>query len=103
LAAEDDLINDIAHDERLRKAKERGEEDESSTQQAFPPVPADKGAQVLEVSLETRIALLAGHTVFRQFPGKAPSKKGKPGAHVSALTSQKKTETFSSILKNYIS
>jgi hypothetical protein len=87
----------------LRKAKERGEEDESSTQQALPPVSADKRAQVLEVSLETSIALPAGHPVFRQFPGKAPFKKGKPGIHVSALTSQKKAETFSLIFRNYIS
>jgi hypothetical protein len=87
----------------LRKAKERGEEDESSTQQALPPVPLDKRPQVLEVSLETRIAFLAGHTVFRQFPGKAPFKEGKPGAHESILMLQKKGKTFSSIFGNNIS
>ncbi len=68
LTVEDDDINDIAHDERLRKTEQRGEDDESGTHQALPPMPSDKGAQVLEVSFEAGIALLRGETVFWQFP-----------------------------------
>ncbi len=68
MTVEDDVINDIAHDEGLRKTEQRGEDDESGAHQALPPMPADKRAQVLEVSFEAGIALLAGETVFGQFP-----------------------------------
>ncbi len=68
LTVEDDVINDIAHDERLRKTEQRGEYDESGAQQALPPMPSDKRAQVLEVSFEAGIALLRGEAVFGQFP-----------------------------------
>ncbi len=44
LAVEDDIINNIAHDEGLRKTEQRGEDDESCTHQALPPMPADNRA-----------------------------------------------------------
>jgi hypothetical protein len=68
LTVEDDVINNIAHYEGLRKTEQRGEDDESGAHQAFPPMPADKRAQVLEVSFEAGIALFAGEAVFGQFP-----------------------------------
>jgi len=68
LTVEDDVINNIAHDEGLRKTEQRGEDDESGAHHAFPPMPADKRAQVLKVSLEAGIALLRGEAVFWQFP-----------------------------------
>ncbi len=68
LTIEDDVINDIAHDEGLRETEQRGEDDESGTHKALPPMPLNKRSQVLEVSFEAGIALLAGEAVFGQFP-----------------------------------
>jgi len=68
LTVEDDVINNIAHYERLGKTEQRGEYDESGAHQALPPMSADKRAQVLEVSFEAGIALLCGEAVFWQFP-----------------------------------
>ncbi len=88
LTVEDDVINNIAHDEGLRKTEQRGEDDESGAHQALPPMPADKRAQVLEVSFEARITLLRGETVFWHLPGKTAFKIGEPVAHVLNQASQ---------------
>ena len=100
LTVEDDVINDIAHDEGLRKTEQRGEDDESGAQQAFPPMPADKRAQVLEVSLEAGIALLRGEAVFWHLPGKTAFKIGEPVVHVLNQASRNMGETYS--LEYYI-
>jgi len=68
LTVENDVINDIAHDKGLRKAEQRGEDDESGAHQALPPMTSDKRTQVLEVGFKTRIAFLRGEAVFGQFP-----------------------------------
>ncbi len=48
MTAQDDIINDIAGDERLWKSKKGCEDDEAGAQQPFSPVAFDKGLQVFE-------------------------------------------------------
>ena len=100
MTVEDDVINDIAHDEGLRKTEQRGEYDESGTHQALPPMPSDKRAQVLEVSLKAGIALLRGEAVLGHLPGKTAFKIGEPDVHVLNQASRNMGETYS--LEYYI-
>jgi len=100
LTVEDDVINNIAHYKRLRKTEQRGEDDESGAHHAFPPMPSDKRAQVLEISLEAGIALLRGEAVFWHLPGKTAFKIGEPVVHVLNQASRNMGETYS--LEYYI-
>jgi hypothetical protein len=51
LTAQDDLVNNIAHDEGLRKSEKRCEGDKPGAQQSLPPVPGDERTEVLQVGL----------------------------------------------------
>jgi len=51
LPAQDDVVNQVAGDEGVRKIKQGTEKDKESAQRAFAPVPGDARAQVLEIGL----------------------------------------------------
>jgi hypothetical protein len=82
LPAQDDVVNQVAGDEGLRKTKQGVEKDEESAQHALAPVPGDERAQVAEIGFCIGVAFPTGDAVLRQFPGEPPFQVREPGIHM---------------------
>ncbi len=78
---QDDVVDQVAGDERLGEAEQGVEKDEQRAQDSFTPVVSEEGSQVLEISSGAGVTSLAGDTVVRQRAGEAMLQIGEPGIH----------------------
>jgi hypothetical protein len=68
--AQDHIVNQVTHYERLRNTKQRGHQDEEDTHCTLAVVSANKRAQVLEAGLHGPVAVLTTNAVFRELSRK---------------------------------
>ena len=78
---QDDVVHQVARDERLGKAQQRAEEDQQRAQDALAPVPRQKGLEVLQVGPCAGAALRTAKAILLGRPRQALSQVGKPGIH----------------------
>ena len=70
LTAQDHIVNQVTHDERLRNTKQRGHQDQEDTHCTLAVVSANKRAQVLKAGFYGRVAVLPTNTVLRKLARK---------------------------------